>query len=272
MTFGVEVTGVMRTYRENSSLYGETPTPRSILDHKAYSLLVRYELRSYGYDVSLEPYTDGHCIEIQSPVFSNIDELIRFNYYVFHYFRIYNILPQRRAILDGGGHLHFGGLTSLQQWRVFNLMLRHPEVTWVFTHPDDIDSCNNFTAEHYSASVLKRQQRPKYWNYLEDSKKDAVTLNNNKTTIEFRCVESPRNCEEFKHQLRFFHALVLHAIRIPAKRTKLRTYFKHQKLTRKWATHRFYSLLATLGLNPKNYAPFVRRNLTPRWGTGRQRT
>ena len=99
-----------------------------------------------------------------------------------------------------------------------------------------------------------------------------------KFRIEFRCVEAPRDEQEFVDQVDFFHRLVCAAegsvIRLqddfqPIE--KLMTCDYLNKIPMAQAEERFRALCVVLGVNPARYQKYIRRNLRPRWELGRKR-
>jgi hypothetical protein len=95
----------------------------------------------------------------------------------------------------------------------------------------------------------------------------------NAVVLEIRCVEAPLDWSEMKDQLDFFIRYVNYVKTRPMPKGRVRLWKKSdlQKIRRSDCIKEFYALLHELGLDPKRYEKYVRRNLYPRWQLKRQR-
>lgn len=91
--------------------------------------------------------------------------------------------------------------------------------------------------------------------------------------LEIRCVEAPLNFDEMKDQLDFFIRYVHYVKARPMPKGRLHLWKKAelQEIRRKDCVKEFYALLHQLGLDPKRYEKYVRRNLYTRWTMKRKR-
>lgn len=298
-TIGFEMTGIIKGYKEShrwNHVY--EPDHQTKVLTKASANLIAFALsklygKRFNLDFDNRAYTDGHCVEIPSPVFSSMSAIKRFYNTTSKLFKKFNLTPKNDLTVCGGNHIHFGGLKTNEIREVFRIMVSNPWITWVFTHPDDNDSCNNFLSnerirdglnqsisippEIYSDNKVYYTWEQKFVRFViskvkmnisdfNENKDFCICHNHYYNTLEFRCVEAPDNWKEFKKQLDFFIRLVEHA-KSNARRRKATPIFC-QPYTLNESINKFNELLKTLGLKPKDYAYLVKRNLEPRFEDG----
>lgn len=290
---GFEMTGIPEGHKEKNAPNGWGNVLYGL------SLLVSIEInkRFPKFKIS-ELYRDGHCLEFQSPVFDEMNKLKEFYQTTFAAMKRYGINPQHRKTVCGGNHLHFDVTRNIGT-AILRSMVNHPEIVWAFTQPDDTESCNNLTMTptirhvmRKSAVTFSEENSPWRWDRhvynafkalftLGDvspcdleTKADAVGFNNEGKSIEFRCVEAPKNWSEFKDQLDFFMAFTQSVAANPDSIAPLQTLPTKkalQAISRQNATRNFNLLLDKLGLKRSRYAKYVKRNLRPRWELNRKR-
>lgn len=310
-TIGFEMTALYRWYREVKS-----PPPCSCgccgdkdgtdvsehtleVSHAGCNIINKKLPKKYK-QCGVKAVVDQHCIEVPSPVFKSTASMEKFYLTLASLFKQHNFIPQHAATVCGGNHLHFG----ISDDRVFKNLVRdftrRPSIPWVFTQPDDTDSCNNFVWDINDISLSKKLTAFGFGNefnwitgnvifegetelehiYLSN-KINAISLNNlnfvrgklKKCTIEFRCIEAPRSLAEFRDQYEFFIRYMDYIRSIPVylPAVKPRTKAELQQVTRLEAAIGFNNTLRMLGLSPKRYEKYLKRNLYPRWELGRER-
>lgn len=110
------------------------------------------------------------------------------------------------------------------------------------------------------------------------TKDEGLGVNSQATgrTLEFRGVEAPNNEAEFKDQMDFFFAYVNHfrkATKNPPKPVEFMSPDAFQRIPRKMAEEKFYEVCTEIGVDPKRYRKYVKRNLRTRWNQcNRKRT
>jgi len=311
-TLGYELTAVYRHYRHDKYVVcGKKRVNTGHCNHKTTQknkkvsgLLVSF-LRKKGYKMphsflnwrqkrTKKVYVDGHCIEIPSPVFKTVEDAIKFYDICWSFLKKRDFQPKHNLTVCGGNHLHFG-ITDVSWIRaIFRDLISRHYITWVFTEPDDTDSCDNFNnnlmwfiERHCFGAIQEEQNQNNIINLLftnkniditkiDDNKEQNICINNKGKTLEFRCVEAPRNRQEFLEQLEFFVAYVLWIKeRMKEKQfyaPKLLSRREIQRLNPQTAIKRFNQLLDKLGLDKEKYSKYIKRNLLPRWELDRERT
>lgn len=292
---GFELTALAGDYKEDVNRY-------HIKDMMNGERVAR-SLRKLGYRIPtrqkhwsgrFEPRTfiDGHCVEIPSPVFCTVKSVLKFYDAAWKTLKRLKYTPQNPQTVCGGNHLHFGIKSLVLMRAVMRDFAHRYYIPWVFTQPDDIDSCDNLNCE----SVWRSMQNwfcniffsthspliPFLYSDKKMRKKDipstkfyAIGMNNGGKTLEFRCVEAPKNRDEFLDQIEFFVTYILwvkkemrkRKIIMPARMTKEQM----QAISPDEAAADFYKLLSDMGLDKKRYEKYVKRNLYPRWQLGRER-
>lgn len=241
---------------------------------------------------------DGHCLEAPSPVFQNFNDAVKFYRYVWAFLTRKGATPHHWKTVCGGGHLHFG-VNNLNQIR--NLMRNvatHYFLGWVFTQPDDTDSANcaladidlrrmqveencplvgnnnNVDAYNAYAGVGPWRPTPDEFKYLHGAKALACTgtKQGDTHTVEFRCVEAPKNEDEFADQVEFFARYLAEFKNDTPAPLRFITDEALNAIPQEQAIEDFNRLCRTLNLDPKRYEKYVNRNLKPRWELDRVRT
>lgn len=283
---GIEYSCLGPNYKERKG----TPTKKYRDELVLISMAMETELRKTS---DCHCFIDCHCIEIVSPVFHTYDEWFNFDTFIRKLFRKFKCTTQQPDItVCGGGHIHFDNYKPASLRKLFTEYYKRPWIPWIFTHPDDTDSCSSITPylRHYSdlAAYSTQMHMPAerfFWfgetgtdncNVPSNDKIFGLTLNNNSKTVEFRCVESARNQKEQWLQLQFFLAFYQHFTRSAWHNgcwypEDNRTLKELQQITPEACIDGFKKLLNTLELNYDDYLPFIRRNLKPRWKLGRKR-
>ena len=265
--------------------------------HKKYPHL---KLKKRGFRIYLpKTYVDGHCIELPSPVCSTLEQVLDFYRDAWKVLHKKKYTPQNPKTVCGGNHLHFD-MPDLSLMRaVARDLVNRYYIPWVFTQPDDTDSCSNIIFDNcfyergmnnwIKCSPSAATHYPGYFfiyhllcaetdiplKYRQSNKEYSFANNCGGKTFEFRCVEAPRNEQEFLDQLEFFITYVLW-IKKNMHKTKavMPSYIdrkKKMKIKAKDAANMFYKLLGDMGLDRKRYSKYVKRNLFPRWELGRER-
>jgi len=287
-TVGMEMTGIIPEYKERISRYGQGPTNATVHLTRAYSTLISTVLsKEYPNSFEVGTHLDGHCLEFPSPVFSTTEQMDKFYLLLKKQFKKYKITAQHPATVCGGNHIHFGIKDNVLLKKIFRDFITHYYVPWVFTQPDDTDSCDNLITKHPEEDtsifadnftnamvpIFYTNKMPT-WGHLDGIKGYAISTNKPKNirTIEFRCVEAPLNLSELHDQLDFFIAYVNYVAKRPMPSPIVgMTIEELNAITPKEAKDKFNALLLKLKLSPKRYAKYVRRNLYPRWKMKRQR-
>ncbi len=308
-TMGFEMTGIAPLYDETDSdtTTAETDTITEALSRLVAAKLVAKYPKSFkaGY-----AYCDGHCLEFPSPVFKTTKAADDFYKFVKKQFDAFGVTPQNKLTVCGGNHIHFGIRNKRKIKNILRNFATHYYVPWVFTQPDDTDSCNNTLGDSEMFDLQEECKHPTdgadrleyltrncynwtramyilltqskfpndYFRHLYNDKDRALTLNKptaKVTTLEFRCVEAPRDYSEWVDQRDFFIAYMKYAMNLPTQPPI--TFISPDALNEikaATAVKGFNALCVTLKLDPKRYAKYVRRNLYPRWDKelGRVRT
>ena len=232
----------------------------------------------FGYN-----WKDGHCVEIPSPVFTSVSQCLEFYDRAWTELRKYNYQPHHHETVCGGNHIHIGISKSDLHWvrEIYRHMAIHPEITWTFISPDDTDSAdvlNGYDCANAHDFIFGHQP-----DQCQKNKSSCLSLGFKKrvakpipTTLEFRCVEAPKNKSEFIDQLDFFISYILYIKKrfqdgIGTKLDRLLILEEINEIPLCVAEHNFYSLLAELGLDKERYKKYVNRNLRPKWELERVR-
>ncbi len=293
-TIGFEMTGLVPNYMEKRfkrwGCYEYTTTEETDAMTSAVSTLIAYKLiERYPKDFKIQKYIDGHCLEFQSPVFKTTEAMDEFYLFVKSQFRKYGVTPKNPITVCGGNHIHFGIKNRWLIRNIFRDFTSRYYIPWVFTQPDDTDSCNNMitlpiqnTPSIYDTGLNINLHRILYgeeddfkFDAIDGEKDYALVTNRPKgetRTLEFRCVESPLNFTEFKEQRDFFIAYVNYIATfentLPVKHM---THVELNKVKPEECVAKFNALLETLNLNPRKYKKYIERNLYPRWEMKRVR-
>lgn len=298
-TFGFEMTGIITGYEEELDKTwgtGMNPTVKTFDRTVELSRKVGGELRAAGYK-SFElgrAYVDGHCIELPSPVFASSGDALRFYRIAKSIFRKHKITPQNPLTVCGGNHLHFSMRSEGHTSRVVRDLVSRYFLPWVFTQPDDTDSCDNIIAnkamlrmqkfedlgflpcrEIYDAKAYSYLTGATKAYYLFHPKESLVSVSergvDSAQVVEFRGVEAPRNECEFADQFNFFNAYVRWAERREPKKFRFMSRAEFNRITPKQAVKEFRKLCRKIGIDPRRYDKYIRRNLLPRWELRRKR-
>lgn len=137
---------------------------------QANSLLMAYDLQKFYPSIETDKfkYTDGHCIEFQSPVFDNTTDPTIFFNRLNNIFKDYNFTAQRQDTVCGGLHFHvgFNHLDNSERFEMIRGLMRdsimNPFIPWVFLCPDDIESGNNdfLTSRSLESRRIQRKNQP----------------------------------------------------------------------------------------------------------------
>ncbi len=280
---GFEMTGIPIDHKEEDifSLSDIMESWSRIISRRIQKAFPKYSICS--------GYTDGHCMEFQSPVFSSLQRVKRFYDIVMGHFLFFGIEPHHPDTVCGGNHFHFD-VTGEHGRAIMRDMTQRPEIGWVFLQPDDIDSGNTLTKdceffESVCADVFSRNNFYSHWIKMLFTQEDfdrncvetkdfAVSFNNGGRTIEFRCFEAPQDWDEFRDQLDFLIAYLFYTQKRIKEIKPLKTLMTNKELraiAQPQAIQRFNNLLDELKLPRKRYAKYVNRNLKPRWEMKRKR-
>ena len=226
---------------------------------------------------------DVHCLEVRSPVYRSIDDLVKFYRKVVAFGRRHGFRPHHPRTVCGGGHIHVGIWEAERVASVFKYFWEHPEIAWVFLHPDDTESANNFATSENDVKVLSAQNIAGIEPYTiashtmnvfavagDVNKEFVLSRNNYGKTLEYRCVEAPLNEDEFVAQLKFFVRLT-EKIAFPTRHAYW-PQITPLDIDQQTAIDSFRRICDDLSLSYLDYEPFVTRNLIPRWQDGRKRT
>jgi hypothetical protein len=290
MTMGYEMTGILSDYKEREYCQ---PTIYTKMKTHSVSFLIADELSKWypklinKQDGKVKDrWADGHCIEFPSPVFRSMRSARLFYKRLARLFKKYGVAPKHPVTVCGGNHIHFGGLSLEQMRYAVRLIAANRAIKWVFTHPDDTDSCENFKDYYYFNRGMSLTMDTHYsnngyysleeqiflfvtsdksmdWENLSENKNIAAWPNPTYKTLEYRCVEAPDNWKECELQLKFFTALTKLAISLHKRKTRIAIDFA--PLNKEKAIQSFNKLLLRLGLEPADYAYLVERNLEPRF-------
>lgn len=287
-TFGFEMTGIYRHYRERKLAFTYKGWSATVANmNAATSIMIGHELkRIYPKSFQTKEYVDGHCIEFPSPVFTDSDEADRFYIILSDMMARYNYGPKHATTVCGGGHLHFGMTKQEQIAQIVRFCYDHPWIVWAFTQPDDTDTSDNCTSSCYPYVLCSNTfaEKGRFGNidhcfehfcYNKDLGVVGNQHDNGAKTIEYRCVEAPLNLSEFQDQYRFFTALTVHALSLspikPLDKNKIRTNEELQQITLKEAILGFEKLCIDLNIPSSRYDKYVKRNLMPRFDEGMAR-
>lgn len=146
-TFGYEMTALIGDYEETDN-YGSScksdDRTQEISIKIGNATLHRMNPEKYKRG---EYYFDNHCMEFPSPVFTTRDKALKFYRRMKRQFDKYGCTAQNPQTVCGGNHMHFGISNWTDLLRIYRDFFRRPEITWVFTQPDDLDSCNGLLGD-----------------------------------------------------------------------------------------------------------------------------
>lgn len=299
-TLGFELTALCPGYTEHQPLAGLpdtwVTTPATDEAHQEIAAAVIAKLKRHYRKWRPGVGTDNHCIELASPVFKTTGEALRFYRRAWHELKKHKATPKHWQTVCGGNHLHYGLNNQKKIAHVLRHVARCYFLPWVFTQPDDTDSCDNvisspalrrtetygFAApigkDHFRSLYLFKDPLPfpvgGVW-CLWGAKEYAATINRPGTgkilTLEYRCVEAPKNESEFLLQLNFFNRFTRWALKTESPIYRWQDQTPLRKISQKQAVADFKALLRKLQLPYAPYAKFVNRNLRTRWTMGRTR-
>ena len=277
-----------------------------------------YQLENLSYDITdilkheripyYRSYPDDHAIEVASKKLFNWDTTKNWFTSVRKIMSSKGLSPHHPRMVCGGGHIHVGSLPKRFHYEVFRDSAMRPYLPWVFSQPDEQESCDNplSLTEYQDPSVewffLKGIQKSltdeqKYLLYKVvtipyalfgdvDSifhrlverwyyKQFAVEINNDHNTVEFRFFEAPLDWSEQKDQIDFTFAYLKYLMNRYKKGYRVNvspmTRESMNAISKNEARSQFNDLLRTLRLSPDRYAKYVERNLFPRWEKRRKR-
>lgn len=296
-TVGFELTALSSKYNEIQPWsWSSTWTTDSVTDmeHRRIAGTVVRKLRKTYKRWAPGSGLDGHCIEIASPVFKSVAGATQFYREAWTHLRSHGCTPKNEQTVCGGNHLHFGLNDPTKIAHVLRHVARAYYLPWVFTEPDDTDSCDNVISsqslerapnwgacregENLFRTIYLTEGTPDIphrvyeWS-CHGSKEHAATINfpGDVSTLEFRCVEAPKDEEEFLLQLEFFSRFTKWALEKKSPPVVAIGIKNLRKIPRRKALADFKAMLRKLRLPYAPYAKFVNRNLTPRFTGGRKR-
>jgi hypothetical protein len=229
-TIGIEMTGISEDYT-------------NVDDHFVSwaKVIDKYlKLKEVSYDQCIN---DIHCVEVTSKVLNSKEEYRIFSQSVREAFERYHIKPKHPTVVDGGNHIHVGVTNPSLAAFIYRDITNHPFLPWVFSEPDEIESCDNLIKETTRIkkwSKVLAQEKPKElidiasiyigkdeysvhqslvmhsplsmnlvsdrnFNYF-DSKSQLISRNPHYQTVEFRFFEAPYDWSEQEDQIDFLLA------------------------------------------------------------------
>jgi hypothetical protein len=141
LRYGVELTALPKRYREDRD--GDATIETT--DH-IEALAVKWGDNYEDAHPNDTPHCDNHCFEVSSSVFTTPEEAIKFHRRFTRFCNANRLSPRyhRDKTVCGGGHQTYdmpADAPIQRHWRkVANLYF----LPWIFSMPDDTDSCNNF--------------------------------------------------------------------------------------------------------------------------------
>jgi hypothetical protein len=326
-TIGFEFTGIPDDYRECRSRHKQCEINRipSYIGYAVARALCRDGLvkKSFADAIQSHSYSDGHCIEVPSPLFRNLAGVKKFYLGLRKAFRELHIFPHHPETVCGGNHMHFQTEDMDLIRATLRHMATHPSIGWVFLQADDtesaeplmrtkgnvqkqslteLDTLNGCAFNAVHPKVVNRlfdiqKLRNERWGCFEEdvslqdfrffrpflflstnapmfiddmrrmvlaTKLDAVTYSMKNKTIEFRCLEAPKNWQELELQIRFFVTYYKWLSDNKNKIAPLSQVVDLKSYTKSKGTTEFLRVLDTLGLPHQPYMKFVKRNLQKR--------
>ncbi len=300
---GTELTGIHASYDEATSV----ATHRNLdfdwfeFESRREASLknVRNDLRLAGLKIHGIHY-DDHCLEISSKKISDFASLKNFCIKTRKIMQNNLFFPKNPTTVCGGAHVHVGIKDMKIKYEIARDLVMRPYLPWVFGEPDEagaMDVLINKKEEFEDYAIRVASNQPCYGSYsarflsalmlpfnpetnyndLSDSigKETMFRLSEGYNTLEIRFMEMTETWEEHELQLNFIsHYIDWMLMRILTNRTthiKLITNREMQKIEPKVCADLFNELCYDIGLNPDDYAPFIKRNLYPRWQDGRKR-
>lgn len=168
----------------------------------------------------------------------------------------YKMKPHHPRVVCGGGHIHVGGLNMDQRMHVFHHVANRPWLPWIFSQPDEEESCDNIRT--YTI-----------WGVAYNTKTHSVSCSSY-STVEFRFFEAPLNWSEQWDHIDFTMRFVSYVL--GEERPPVRFWGKElQRISKQDCIVSFRKLLGALGLSYPRYEKYIQRNLLPRWRLNRRR-
>jgi hypothetical protein len=249
-------------------------------------------LRGYGSRI----YRDsGSVLEVCSPVIKTMSGISEWFDKVHTISRSIGLVYMPRKVASGGMHINMSFNKNLPNWKLayvnlFTMFANHPEINWVFNDPADLGSakCMALNSRYQCAyhSLVQNDMilSDDIWSDFSvcGGKESAVNVKDGHH-FEVRTFQMPRSTSEMVDMLDFLNSLVEFCswsaecgmvipleIGVPdmvcdaaEDRGYLMTSdtYSHCYLSKMWyGEESFKFLLETLGLDPKRYRKYVRRN------------
>lgn len=233
---------------------------------------------------------DQGCVEISTPTFTNLKQLERFYTKADTYCKSLGLVPHSDTEWGGMCHINMNNTTKdSEKFVIFfkNLyadILNRPYLNWIFNAAgEDVNACSYLHEnEYFNTSTWHKIYMDECYSFdynmktiITGNKGAAFNVNYDEdllnTYFEYRFIDMYSNWEEFKPVLIFIYEYQKHIERLSKKRiiiphrftqeSQLKTAFP----TSKKSISAFKNLLKELGLDYKDYAFYIERNLKVRY-------
>ena len=172
-----------------------------------------------------------------------------------------------RNWISGGGHLHvFNGGSGFDrefESYVVKDVCNRPYLAWIFAEPEQDDHKCPVLNFHNVRGTIE-------WRHVVGH--HCTVGCSPYSGIELRFFEAPKNWREQELHVLFADRWLSHLMKQYKAGKKVtvvkRTMEQLQKLSYKWCVAEFNALLKEIGLDPKDYKHFIRRNLKVRCDNG----
>lgn len=210
-----------------------------------------------------ELYRDAdYTAEFKSPRLKSLEEIKEYYLHCASIARKQKWPLTGKNWISGGGHLHL--LTNATKdlqfvTHVLEDACNRPYLSWVFSEPEQDD---------HSCPVLRLPcvKKPEDWGRCTG--KSTTVHRTYKDSFELRFFEAPKNWREQELHILFADKWLSHLLKQYKAGEKVvvvpRTKEELQKLPFDWCVSEFNALLKEIGLNPDDYAHFIKRNLKVR--------
>ena len=164
-TMGVETTAFFPDFKGNHDVT------------YAYKNIVAYEMKKanmkwHGCDIDCEVIEISSAADTRSP-----KKLLSWCEKLFTFYKKYGLTATHPNHVDGGAHLHVGGMSHGLKAAIIRDLLMRPYLTWIFTDPDDTESTDNINHKiHRNYPLLSELSTKEGWGKLHSDLEDWKKL------------------------------------------------------------------------------------------------
>lgn len=213
--------------------------------------------------------------------------------------RSVGLSPWKRKMGGGGMHINISYNKSLKNWKLaylnfFIMIANHPEINWIFNEPSDNHTANSIVMDSTFTDMIESLKKSEpdaleIWDRCHSLGTKGFAINmKDEYHFEIRTFEMPRSSTELKDMVDFVNELLKFCANLASQGKMIpfdvevpefymdealeRGYLKHGSDDMifyfaglmKTGTFHFNRLLKTIGLEPKRYEKYIRRNFYTR--------